>query len=63
MKGFDNMKLRNPQKYPSAFLGKYIIPNGGKPNDIIIRTSIEWLVLEIDEENEKMLLISKNCLD
>lgn len=57
------MKLIPPNKYPSVFLGKYTIPNGSKPNDIIIKNEIEWLVLEIDENNEVMLLLSKNCLD
>ncbi len=58
-----NMKLIRPDKHHSVFFGKYTIPNGAKPNSIIIKIDIEWLVLEIDEDNKRMLLLSKNCLD
>ena len=50
-------------RYPTIYFGHYKVPNISKPMDIFIDIPIEWLVLEIDKENNRVLLLSKYVLD
>lgn len=54
----------NPSSiYPTIFYGKYCIPDSTKPSTVYIRRPIEWLVLEMDEQNKRALLLSKHVID
>lgn len=49
------------EKPDTISMGSYELPNDSKPNDIHVRRDIEWTVLAAEED--RALLISKNCLD
>lgn len=52
-----------PCKYPTIFFGNYLVPDGGKPIDFYVKHPIEWLVLEMDKQKGRALLLSKYILD
>ena len=58
---FPNVNI--PCEYPTVFFGKYFIPNSGKPMDIFVQAPIEWMVVERDAKNKKVLLVAKNAID
>ncbi len=50
-------------QYPTVFFGEYIIPDGSKPLDTYVRVPIEWLILDVNEQQNMALLVSRHILD
>lgn len=55
--------LKKCDAYSTVYFGQYMIPNGTKPMSTFVIMPIEWIVAEIDEKNNRALLISKYAVD
>lgn len=59
----EKIRFNAAQQYPTIFMGNYFMPDGGKPIHTYLKCPIEWLVLKVDSQNKKALLLSKYVLD
>lgn len=58
------MKLFNEKIiYPTVLLGRYSVANAIKPRVNFVQQPIEWLVLEMNSQKRRALLLSKYALD
>lgn len=60
----DNIRL-NEKTYSTVLFGKYEYSDGGliSRNIIHIKYPIEWMILDVDNKNKKMLLFAKNIVE
>lgn len=56
-------KIHTPCNFQTVFFGNYIIPNCIKPMWTYVKNPIEWLVLDVNKDENKALLLSKYALD
>lgn len=55
----------NKKMYSTVLFGKYEYSDGGLicKNDIHVKYPLEWMILEVDDKNKKMLLLAKYIVD
>lgn len=60
----NNLRL-NEKTYSTVLFGNFEYSDGGwiRQNDIHVKYPLEWMILDVDDKNKKMLLLAKNIVE